>query len=351
MKIVYTGLENDYYLPKRGKSFEYNNFYLSLKNLPNTEVLNFPFDRILEVGKEKFNEELLEAVKKEKPDLVFAFMLSDELDPKVLREIKKVTTSLAWFADDSWRFYNYSRYWAPLFTWVATTYSWTPALFKKYGQPNVLRSQWAANLNTYKPTGVDDTSKVRPDVCFVGGWSKPRQKLVDALTSRGVQVSVFGGGWDGGRVSDEEMLRLFTVSKISLGLNPSPGYFNKNSLGRLFFRRSVNKVVADLRFISNLRCFLSRDIPQIKARHFEIPACGGFVITSTADDLDQYYIPGKEIVIYKDLDDFVQKINYYLKNEEERKSIARAGYERTIREHTYEKRFLAIFRQIGLIKS
>ncbi len=348
MKILYTGLENDYYLPKRGKSFEYNNFYLSLKGLPSTEVINLPFDRILEVGKEKFNEELLETVKKEKPDLVFAFMLSDEFDPKVLQEIKKITTSLAWFADDSWRFYNYSRYWAHLFTWVATTYSWTPALFKKYGQPNVVRSQWAANANTYKPTGLNDSSKIQPDVCFVGGWSKPRQKLVDALISRGVKVSVFGGGWAGGRVSDEEMLRLFSASKINLGLNPSPGYFNKNSLGRLFARRSVNKFVPDFHLLSNIRCLLSRGIPQIKARHFEIPACGGFVITSMADDLDKYYTPGKEIVIYSDLDDFVEKINYYLKNGEERKSIAKAGYERTIREHTYEKRFLDIFKHIGL---
>ena len=46
----------------------------------------------------------------------------------------------------------------------------------------------------------------------------------------------------------------------------------------------------------------------------------------------------------------IDKIKYYLEHNEEREAIARAGYERTLREHTYEKRFNEIFKTIGLIK-
>ena len=42
----------------------------------------------------------------------------------------------------------------------------------------------------------------------------------------------------------------------------------------------------------------------------------------------------------------IDKIKYYLEHNEERESIAQAGYERTIREHTYEKRFNNIFKRI-----
>ena len=110
MKIFFAGLEYDHYDPKRGKSFEYTNFYLSLKAFPNAEVVNFPFDSILTTGKRKFNDDLLEEVKKQKPDLLFVFMYSDELSVATLKELKKYTTTLAWFADDSWRFYNYSKF-------------------------------------------------------------------------------------------------------------------------------------------------------------------------------------------------------------------------------------------------
>jgi len=43
------------------------------------------------------------------------------------------------------------------------------------------------------------------------------------------------------------------------------------------------------------------------------------------------------------------KIRYYLEHDEEREKIAMAGYQRTLGEHTYEKRFEQIFKTIGLI--
>src|SRR3989344_6030933 len=93
LKIVYAGVRSENYDPKRRDSFEYVNFFTTLKNMAGVEVLEHPCDRILEVGKKKFNEELLELVRREKPDLFFTFMYTDELDPRVLLEIKKITKS------------------------------------------------------------------------------------------------------------------------------------------------------------------------------------------------------------------------------------------------------------------
>jgi spore maturation protein CgeB len=89
-------------------------------------------------------------------------------------------------------------------------------------------------------------------------------------------------------------------------------------------------------------------VPQIKGRHFQVPACGGFVVTSMADDLDEWYAPGKEMIFYKDVDEMTEQIKHYLSHDAERQAIARAGYERTLRNHTYEKRFRAIFKTMGL---
>lgn len=347
MKILFLSSEYDQYNPKRGNSFEYHNFYLQLKNMPH-EVRYMPFDRILEVGRDQYNQELLQIVEDWQPDLVFSFMYTDELNPKILDQIKKKTLSVAWFSDDSWRFWNYSRFWAPHFSYVITTYSWMAERYKKYGQPNVIRSQWGANTTVYQPTVINQ-DEPRPDVTFVGGWSKPRGQIVEALKKGGVPVEVFGGGWPNARrASDEEMVKLFGISKISLALNPSPGFLNKNSLGRLAYRRSMDKIVPDFNLYYNLRSWLDRGIPQIKGRHFEIPACGGFLLTSPADDLENFFVPDKEMVLFHGIDDYVEKIKYYLAHDEEREAIAKAGYERTVRDHTYVKRFEDIFQKLGL---
>ena len=344
MKILFASLENDKYDPKRGKSFEYHNFYLQLKDLPH-QVEYFPFDRILEVGKDKFNEELLAKVEELKPDLFFAFMYTDEFDPVVLDKIKNRTTSVAWFSDDSWHFWNYSRIWAKHFSWAITTYSWMPEIYRKHGQPNVIRSQWGANTDVYKPSLIPESD--RPEVTFVGGWSRPRGMMVEKIRRSGVPIEVFGGSWQGARrASDEEMVRLFGVSKISLALNPPPGFFNKDTIGRLFFRRSMDKIVPDYHLYSNLRSFLGRGTRQIKGRHFEIPACGGFMLTAHADDLESYFKPGEEAVFYENNDDYIDKIRYYLEHDSEREKIAKAGYDRTVREHSYVKRLEEIFKAI-----
>jgi len=65
-----------------------------------------------------------------------------------------------------------------------------------------------------------------------------------------------------------------------------------------------------------------------------------------ADNLNDYYQKGKEIVCFNNNQEMLEKAKYYLEHEDERKAIALAGYQRTINEHTYEKRFQEIFKTI-----
>jgi len=344
MKIIYSGLKYTNCNPQLGFSFEHNNFYESLRKLSQTEVIYFPYERILELGRDKGNVELLNLIKREKPDLFFAFMFTDELLLKILDEINKYTTSVAWFSDDHWRFDNYSKYYAPHFSWVITTYSKAVDRYKKIGVKNVIHSQWAANIDVYRP--ITENVKKEIDVSFVGTWSRPRQKIILALKNKGINVECYGSGWSNGRISSDKMVKIFSSSKINLALNPAPGYFNMNSLGRLLFKRSMDKITPDFHFLNNFKSWINRGIPQIKARHFEIPACGGFLMTSMADNLGDYYKVGEEIAVYKDTKDLIEKIKYYLKNDQKRKKIAEAGYLRTIKDHTYQKRFADIFKKI-----
>ena len=72
------------------------------------------------------------------------------------------------------------------------------------------------------------------------------------------------------------------------------------------------------------------------------------MLTGMAENLGEYFEIGKEVVCFDDRHDLIEKVRYYLKHEDERAVIAKAGYERTLREHTYAHRFSEIFDRIGV---
>ena len=348
MKILYAGVHFENYDPKRRDSFEYVNFYLTLKGMADATVIEHPFDRILEVGKKKYNEELLEIVTREKPDLFFAFMYTDELDPSTLLQIKEKTTSVAWFADDYWRFFNYSKNWAAYFTQVVTTYSRAVDWYRDAGHANVILSQWGCNAAIYKPVDVPKNI----DVSFVGQYKSGRGSVVRALKDIGVDISCFGFGWPNGKVSQEQMMDIFSSSKISLNLTDRKSIWDPSIIARIFFKKSVNRIVPDFHFIDNINAWLHFPTQHTHARPFELAGCRAFVISGWSEDIGEYYEEGKEMVFYRNRRELVEKVQYYLApaHDAERDAIARAGYERTVREHTYQKRFEEIFKKIGLLK-
>jgi spore maturation protein CgeB len=304
------------------------------------EVVYFPLDRILEVGKEKMNIELLELIKKEKPDFFFTVMFTEELDKEILKEIKRYTKSVAWMCDDHWRFHNYSKNYAPYFSLIITTYSKAVGWYNEAGFTNVIRSQWACNPDYWYLVDVEKDI----DVSFIGQKTRSRERIVDMLRDGGINVYVRGWGWDGGKATTEEILDIIGRSKINLNINNSLPLFSFKRIARLFLKRSVNKLKFSFDFWNNIQSVVNMGIPQIKARPFELSGCGAFVISGYADDLDSYYKENEEMVFYRTLPDLIYKIKYYLLQEEGRVKIARAGYERTLREHTYEKRFKEILK-------
>lgn len=346
MKIVFTGLENERYRPELGKTNEHNNFYLLLKAVPGNEVFYVPFDRVLAVGRKGYNREILDTVRREKPDLFFAFMYTDELTHETLDKVKKLTTSTAWFSDDHWRLDNYSRFYAPHFTKIITTWSRAKERYARYGITNVIRSQWGFNSGVYRSVVVPGQDI---GVSFIGMRTPHREEIINALRAAGINVFVRGFGWPEGRATFDEMLEIISRSKVNLNLNPPMSALALKPLAQIFFRRRRNWIIPDFwNFYPNLRSFFQKKIPQIKARPFEITGCGGFCISGEADDMENYLTPGKEIMLYKDIPDLIDEIRYYLEHEDERKRIAKAGHERSLREHTYEARLAEIFKQLGV---
>lgn len=79
-------------------------------------------------------------------------------------------------------------------------------------------------------------------------------------------------------------------------------------------------------------------------RMFEATGMGALLLTEDKKNLHELFIPGKEVVTYKDSDVLIGKIRYYLEHDDDRKKIAKAGQKRTLREHTYEMRMIELVR-------
>lgn len=77
-------------------------------------------------------------------------------------------------------------------------------------------------------------------------------------------------------------------------------------------------------------------------RMFEATGCGALLITENSKNIQNYFEPGKECIVYDNATDLIEKIRYYLQHDHERNGIAKAGYERTMKEHTYDNRLQVV---------
>lgn len=73
-------------------------------------------------------------------------------------------------------------------------------------------------------------------------------------------------------------------------------------------------------------------------RLFEATGCGALLITDYKDNLNELFEIGSEVVAYRSPEECVALVRYYLQHPEKAEKIARAGQQRTLREHSYGNR-------------
>lgn len=329
-KILVVILKDDYGDPERDESYEYNYFFGTLERM-------FTDCRLFDFGgyrgrPEKLQEDLLRAIDDFQPDLAFFTLFEEEFTPEILDRVRERCPTINWFCDDQWRFDAFSSRFCGHFSYIVTTDPYALGKYEAMGYKQALLSQWATRDCLAEFNGAPD--RYVHDVSFVGGYSPFRRWLIQELGKRKIDVECFGQGWPHGRVTYVQMEGLFLGSKINLNISNSRSH--------------------DIRFVlsgfSGLRDYRRsrKTKEQIKGRHFEINALGGFQLTNYVEFLEDYFHIGREIAVYNALDDLADKIRYYLDRDGLRREIARAGWERVRREHTYEERFSEIFEVMGI---
>lgn len=92
----------------------------------------------------------------------------------------------------------------------------------------------------------------------------------------------------------------------------------------------------------NLNITLRSIKSGIPLRAFDIMGNGGFLMTNYQEELFEYFEPDKDFVCYSDYDELLEKVEYYLKHDEEREKIAQRGCIRVRNEHNFKQRLACI---------
>lgn len=81
----------------------------------------------------------------------------------------------------------------------------------------------------------------------------------------------------------------------------------------------------------------------VNQRLFDVPACGGFLITDHQQSLEELFTVGEEVITYRDLAEIPDLLRFYLDNPAARNKVAKRGRERILRQHTYRHRLETLF--------
>ena len=73
-------------------------------------------------------------------------------------------------------------------------------------------------------------------------------------------------------------------------------------------------------------------------RLYEATGVGSLLLTDEKQNLPELFEPGREVVTYANADDLAERVRHYLAHEDERRAIALAGQQRTLRDHGYDTR-------------
>ncbi|MCP4613425.1 MAG: glycosyltransferase [Planctomycetes bacterium] len=155
------------------------------------------------------------------------------------------------------------------------------------------------------------------DVSFAGACYGQRPSFIKKLARHNIKVECFGHGWPNGPLPTEDMIKLYSRSRINLGFA---------GIGH------------------------SRKLMCLKGRDFEVPMSGGLYLTQNNPELSMVFNVGKEILTYRNKDDCANIIKKLLAEPDRAETIRKAGRKRCLNNHSYYARWSQIFQIAGLLE-
>lgn len=256
------------------------------------------------------NREIIEQATKYHYDLVWIDkgILIQKKTLKAIKQLQPHCIIVGYSPDNMAERHNQSLLFLesmPDYDYYITTKSYTVETLKKMGCKNVLFVNNAYEDTFHHPYKLSEEERKRlgGKVGFIGAWEEERCRSILYLAQHGVPVRVWGGG-------------KWLAYK---GKYPNLAIEDKG-----LFSEDYNKALSA--FDISL-CFLRKmNFDQQTTRTMEIPACGSLLMAERTPEHLKLFEDEKEAVFFSSDQELLEKCQYYLTHEEERKRIAEAGY-------------------------
>lgn len=150
-------------------------------------------------------------------------------------------------------------------------------------------------------------------------------------------------------LAEEERLRTLTM----LSQNFHVDLYTRSDVSGLpdVHMRGAAKSLSEMPKVFHLsKINLNMTIRSIQTglplRIFDVLGSGGFLITNYQAELPELFEIGKDLEVYSSLDELREKCDYYLTHEEERRAIAKNGYEKVKQLHNCTQRMTQLLSYI-----
>jgi spore maturation protein CgeB len=227
-----------------------------------------------------FNYKTLIKLKKVNPQLKLIFLTVDSIKTKTFQKT---------FFLKSLNLYDF----------VITTKSQDIDTYKKYFFKKIIFSyQGIDERNFLDYNLLANEDHLKSEVVFVGDYGIERAKTIKFLLQADVPIKIFGYNWD--------RYKFF-----------KPFYFGP-ALADNYYKVLHNAKIAI--------GFLNAEVGDTyTTRSLEIPAAGTLLLAEETEDHKKLFKEDEEAVFFKNKNELLKKINYYLINREKREEIAKSG--------------------------
>lgn len=340
------------------------------------EVLNIHHHKGQQQMRAEFSQRLLDEFRfehsKHPYDLFFAYLRDDMIELTVIDEIKRYGVPTCNFScNNTHQFYLVEKL-SPHFDFNLHCEKDADKKFRQIDATPIWFPM-AANPKYYKILDVEKTI----DVSFVGQKYAKRPNYIYYLLENDIDVQVYGPGWllRDDKPKLREALRIgrrtLLASRALLATSIEKKAQHSSELAALDFserlrrkyQNNLHQSLSDEDMIRKyseshislgfLEVFDSHNPSKMLKQHlhlreFEAPMSGALYFTGYCDELQDFYIPDAEVIVYRNEHELLEKVRYFLSHPDDANKVRTAGYRRAQKCHTYQKRFDDLFTNLGL---
>jgi spore maturation protein CgeB len=176
-----------------------------------------------------------------------------------------------------------------------------------------------------KPTTSVVKAKTEIDVLFVGSADLRRIFLLESIKD---VVTVYGNRWERNYPLMSDGLKKVVTDETVWG-------------------EQLNTLLASAKIVINInRTHFYGAGTGVNLRVFEALAVGAFLLTDYCDELNELFVIGEEIEVFRSTQELFEKVQYYLVNSEKRSEIAVKGHAKFIQSHQWQSRAIEIAKRM-----